>query len=138
METFTLDNDIKVFYITATSFPDGIMDAHQKLHVLVPFSTQRKYFGISRPENGHDIIYRAATEETYPGEAETYHCETLILKKGSYISTTLHDYMKDLSIIGRTFDELLTHPDIDPNGYCVEWYLNQQDVKCMIRLNQSI
>jgi hypothetical protein len=32
------DNDIKVFYVTATSFPNGILAPHQKLHALIPFS----------------------------------------------------------------------------------------------------
>jgi hypothetical protein len=29
---------------------------------------------------------------------------------------------------------LLTQPNIDPNGYCLEWYLNGKDVRCMVRL----
>ena len=133
METITLDDDIKVFYITAKSFPDGIKDAHKKLHELVPFSSNRKYFGISRPENGA-IIYKAAAEEINSGEGEKLHCDTLLLKKGKYICLTIIDYMKDLKSIGRSFEELLSYPDLDPEGYCVEWYLNNTEVKCMIRL----
>jgi len=94
METITFNNDIKVLYITATSFPDGVMAAHEKLHSLIPFSTQRKYFGVSRPENGV-IVYKAAAEELNEGEAEKLNCDTLVLKKGRYISLTIHDYMKD-------------------------------------------
>ena len=133
METITLDNDIKVFYETAKSFPDGIMDAHKKLHELVPFSTERKYFGVSRPENGV-IVYRAAAEEISPGEAEKLNCDTLVLKKGKYICHTISDFMKDIPGIGNAFRELLSSPDLDPEGYCVEWYFNDKDVKCMVRL----
>ena len=135
METTMVDKDIKVFYITATSFPQGILGAHEKLHSLIPFSTERKYFGVSRPENGA-IVYRAAAEEINEGEAERLQCETLVLKKGSYISLILNDYMKDLPAIERTFKQLLSHPGIDPQGYCVEWYLNNKDVKCMVRLKE--
>jgi len=113
------------------------MGAHEKLHSLVPFpsSTPRKYFGISRPE--HDaIVYRAAAEEITPGEAEKLNCQTLILKKGKYISLTVNGYMKDIPSIDRAFKELLSYPGLDPNGYCVEWYFNDEDVKCMIRLEQ--
>ncbi|MDB4925315.1 transcriptional regulator [Mucilaginibacter sp.] len=134
METTTLDKDIKVCYITAASFPDGILAAHQKLHSLIPFSTNRKYFGVSRPENG-PIVYRAAAEELEPGEAEKLNLDTLILKKGNYISLTVHDYMRDIPAIDRTFKQLLSQPNLDPQGYCVEWYLSDKDVKCMIRLN---
>lgn len=130
-----VDKDIKVFYITATSFPQGILGAHEKLHSLIPFSTERKYFGVSRPENGA-IVYRAAAEEINEGEAERLQCKTLVLKKGSYISLILNDYMKDLPAIERTFKQLLSHPGIDPQGYCVEWYLNNKDVKCMVRLKE--
>jgi hypothetical protein len=80
METIALDNDIQVFYITAKSFPDGALEAHQNLHALIPFTTERKYFGISRPENGV-ISYKAAAEEMEPGEAKKLSLNTLILKK---------------------------------------------------------
>ncbi|HZE85516.1 MAG TPA: hypothetical protein VE035_14470 [Puia sp.] len=133
MEITTQDKDIRVFYITARSFPEGVMEAHQKLHSLVPFSTQRKYFGISRPENGV-IVYKAGAEELTPGEGEKLNCETLVLKKGKYIGKTIHDYMKDIPAIGKTFQEIIASPDIDPEGYCVEWYISDKDVQCMVRL----
>ncbi len=134
METLTLDNNIKVFYVAATSFPDGVMEAHKKIHALVPFSTDRKYFGLSRPENGV-IGYKAAAEEMTEGEAEKLHCDTLGIKKGKYICITIKDFMKDIPAIGAAFKILLAEPGIDPQGYCVEWYLNDKDVKCMVRLS---
>jgi len=137
METFTFENDIRVFYVTATSFPDGIKASHEKLHALVPFSASRRYFGISRPENGI-IVYKAAAEEMETGEAGKLNCETMLLKKGQYICLSIHDYMKDLKSIERAFKELLEHPGIDPQGYCVEWYQSDKDVKCMIRLDETI
>lgn len=133
METITFDNDITVFYIPATSFPNGVMEAHKKLHALVPVSPDRKYFGLSRPENGV-IMYKAAAEEKKPREAETFNLNTLVLKKGKYISITIKDFMKDKPAIGKSFQELLAHPGIDPQGYCVEWYFNDTDIKCMVRL----
>jgi hypothetical protein len=135
METTTLDDDIKVFYVTAKSFPGGIMEAHQKLHSLTPFSNGRRFFGLSRPENGI-IVYKAAAEEMGGGEAEKLNCDTLIIKKGKYICLTINDFMKDIQSIGKAFKELLANPGLDPDGYCVEWYLNDKDVKCMIRLNE--
>ncbi|WP_028980471.1 hypothetical protein [Sporocytophaga myxococcoides] len=134
MEKTKFDKDIKVFYVNAKSFPEGIQEAHQKLYSLIPFSKDRKYFGVSRPEHGGGIVYRAAAEELEPGEAEKLHLETLILKKGEYVSITIKDYAKDIMSIDRAFKELLALPDLDPQGYCVEWYYNEKDVNCMIRL----
>jgi hypothetical protein len=133
METITTGNDIKVFYITAKSFPDGIMEALEKIHSLVPFSSHRKCLGVSRPENGI-IVYKAATEEKNPCEAEKLNLDTLVLKKGRYISLTINDSKKDIQSIGKAFKKLLSYPGTDPQGYCVEWYLNRKDVRCMVRL----
>ena len=134
MEKLELEKDIKVFYVTARSFPEGIKEATDKLHSLFSFSEQRKIFGLSRPEKGREIVYRAAAEELEVGEAERLHCETLIIKKGRYYSITVHDFRKDLMSIDRAFKELLKLPDLDPQGYCVEWYsTTDESVRCMIR-----
>ena len=133
METRTINQDIKVMYTAATSFPDGVLAAHQQLHALIPYSDDRKYFGLSRPENGQ-IIYKAAAEELKTGEAEKLSLETLILKKGKYISLTIQDFMKDIPAIQKAFNQLLEYPGIDPQGYCVEQYIDQKDLICMIRL----
>jgi hypothetical protein len=136
METIHIRDDIKVFYITAKSFPDGIMDAFNELHARVPASQNRIYYGLSRPEKDH-IIYKAAVEELYDGEAEKLGFEKIVIKKGLYAYSTIKDFMKNTPEIGKAFQELLTNPDLDPDGYCVEWYLNDQDVMCMVRLNEN-
>ncbi len=135
MQTIILPTDITVFYITAVSFPQGIAAAHDALHKLIPFTTQRKFFGISRPENGK-IVYRAATEEIETGEAERLHCPTLVIKKGKYLCLTIEDYTIDMQSIDKAFKEILSQPGLDPQGYCVEWYLTQKKVNCMVRLEQ--
>lgn len=135
METLMLDNDIRVLCVTAAAYPQGIADAHQRLHATVPYSSGRKYFGLSRPESGEGIVYHAAAEELMPGEAEKYKCHTRVIKKGKYITLALRDYMKDLHGIESAFRELLSTPGLDPEGYCVEWYISNKELKCMIRLN---
>ena len=136
MEKYTLDNDISLLCVRAASFPDGIMAAHQQLHSLIPFSTQRKYFGISFPDATGTIIYKAAAEELINDEAAEKGLETFILKKGEYNSIVISNYMDDLPAIGNAFKELLAIPGIDPEGACVEWYLSKTDVQCMVRLKQ--
>lgn len=135
MDKVNLVNDIKIFYVTAASFPDGIMDAQKQLFELVPFAPDRKYIGVSRPENDNGIVYRAGVEEKIQGEAEALKCDTLTIFKGQYISLTVANYQDDVQAIISAFEQLLMHPNIDPQGYCVEWYMNDQTtVNCMIRL----
>jgi hypothetical protein len=137
MESIFLAQDIKVFYVTATSFPDGIQGTYQKLQSLIGSPAGRRFFGISYPEAPSKIIYKAAVEESYPGEGEELGCETFVIKKGQYSSIFITDFMKDIPKIGRSFQELLADQRIDPNGCCVEEYVNDQDVRCMVRLKDD-
>ena len=134
IETIIIDKDIKVFYIAAASFPDGVMAAFDKLYKIAPPSEHRIYYGISRPENGGGIQYKAAAEEMYEGEAAQNGCDKLVLRKGKYLCTTIKDFMKDLPAVGQAFQTLIAQPGIDPTGYCIEEYFNDTDVRCMVRL----
>jgi hypothetical protein len=136
MEIITLEDDITVMYVQARSFPEGIMDAHQELNGKMPLSKNRKHFGISRPESGV-IRYKAGEEQLQRGEAARVGLKTMTLKKGKYITTTVVNYSRDPSGIRHAFDILLTDPRIDPEGYCVEWYFNDSDVRCMVRLAEK-
>jgi hypothetical protein len=136
MEITTINNDIKVFYLIAKSFPESVPKTYEMLHSLVSDSNDRKYFGISHPDEKGNIVYKAGTEELETGEAEKYNCETFTIKKGKYISIYIKDHMKDPSSIVEAFKKLLSNPDIDPKGYCLEWYINYNDpdVNCMVGL----
>ncbi len=134
MEKYINEKDIKVIYVQAASFPMGVGDAFQKLHSLAPDAATRTHYGISHMNERGEIVYKAAVEESFPGEAEQLGCETLIIRKGTYASEMLVDWKKDESIIGRTFRELLQHPDLDKKGYCLEIYTSGKDVLCLVPL----
>ena len=134
MEKYQVEKDIKVFYVKADSFPNGVRPAWEKLHSFFAEPMKRKYYGISFPDKTGAIIYWAATEEAVEGEAAKYGCETFLIKKGTYISLLIRDFMKDIPSIGRAFQELTRQPGIDPEGVCVEIYETMNDVRCMVRL----
>jgi hypothetical protein len=135
MEKFTLDDDIKVFCETAKSFPEGILEAHKELESIITCSKQRRYFGISSRNAKGVIIYDAAAEEIYQGEAEELGCEMFVIESGSYISLLLEDYISDVKSIAKAFQQLTAYPGVDPQSYCIEWYLNEKDVRCMVKLD---
>lgn len=133
MEHIKIDKDIKVFYIQAKSFPDGVMEAHQKMHSLNDFSSKRKSFGISRPENG-EIVYKVASEELESGDLSKHNLEEFIIKRGQYVGITIKNFRNDISSIKKAFDKITANSDIDPNGYFIEWYQGMDDVICMVKL----
>ena len=135
MKQIELKKDIKVVCITAKSFPEGVLEAHQTLHSIIPFSKKRQYFGISYPNIEGVITYKSAAEILNNEEVEKYNLEVFSIKKGNYISAILKDYQKDISLIYKTFKQLLSDPRIDPKGYCLEVYLNEKDMQCMVKIN---
>jgi len=134
MEKYILEKDINTFFVAASSFPSGIKAAHEKLHALLGDTTGRRFFGISSGSANGSISYKAAVEAIHPGEAATLHCETFIIRKGTYISETIKDWKKDESIVAKTFQQLLSYPGLDQNGYCLEMYPNNEDMICLVTL----
>lgn len=133
MEKFDLNADVETFYIEASTFPEGVLAAHQKLHSLVPYANERRYFGLSWMENGK-IVYKAAAEELVPGELSKHDLETLTIPAGEYESILVNNFMNDIQGIAAAFDQLIQLPNIDPMGYCIEWYISDTDVRCMVRV----
>lgn len=135
MKTITLVNDVEIFYVTASSFPEGIPAAFDELEKRVSSLSGRKRYGISRPENVGAIVYKAAVAAEYAGEGKKYGCETMRILHGEYISIDVNDYPNHIMDIGCAFRDLLADPRIDPNGYCVEEYFNETDMRCIVRLD---
>jgi hypothetical protein len=134
METLNLEKDIIVHYVESSSFPDGVLEAHQKLHGLVEYNVHRKYFGISWMGANDSIIYKAAAEELVSGEFSKHLLPTFTVKQGSYIFIDVKDFMQNIEGIGDAFQTLLQEKNIDPQGACVEWYLEDESTcRCMIR-----
>ena len=42
--------------------------------------------------------------------------------------------MSDTQGVGHAFEKMLALEEIDPNGYCLEWYISKQEVRCMVPL----
>ena len=47
---------------------------------MLPSDNGRNFFGISSPNMKGDLIYKAAVEESFRGEAEKLGCETFMIK----------------------------------------------------------
>ena len=136
-EEYYVNEDITVLCKTATSFPDGIQKAHKDLHSLLSSSDQRTFYGISHAESNGNIIYKAAAEQVNEGEAEKLDLETFTIRRGKYISEVLRDWRKDEMSVARTFNTLISDPRIDKKGYCLEIYFNENDMRCLVPLDQS-
>jgi uncharacterized protein YndB with AHSA1/START domain len=127
-EVFHLEEPIEIFCVTADTFPQDVPHAHELLHKLAPPAAKRKYFGISW--GGPTITYKAGATEVQKGELKNKELEEFIIKKGDYLSIVLTDFNTIKDVIA----ELIKDPRIDPKGYCVEMYLDEKTVRCMVTM----
>ncbi|NML38074.1 transcriptional regulator [Chitinophaga sp. G-6-1-13] len=134
MENFTIEQDIPVWYVAAASFPEGVPAAWAELHGLLPGSTGRQFYGISHPDQTGKITYKAGVAATSPEEAWQYGTPEVTVRKGVYASEMLQLGSDAGRQIGEAFLRLLKHPALDPQGYCLEMYLDGGMVRCMVPL----
>jgi len=137
MEQYQLFSDRHLFCIRAASFPDGVLAAHQQLHALVPYTNERDYFGISYPLESGEILYKAGMSERFQGELSSFDLEGFEMKKGNYLYIDIGDFMKNISTIGEAFTKLISDNRIDPQGACIEWYMDNDVCRCMVRLKDE-
>jgi len=135
-EKQTIPNDKHVFYVQASSFPEGVKAAYDKLGEITGNDTFGEVFGISYMGSDGKIIYKAAAPETFEGEAAKKGCPTFTIRKGTYLCHTIKDWEQHMDQFQVVFDALLKHPQLDPNGYCLEWYKGVDEVICMVRLSE--
>ncbi len=134
MKKYELIKDIEVMYVPAQSFPEGILAAFEKLETKLASTGDRTFFGLSWPNKNGNIMYKAATDEKYSGEGKKYEPAHFTIRKGTYLSDLIIDYKKVLQQIGVVFQQLLDHPELDTNSYCLEWYKGD-DVLCLVKLD---
>jgi hypothetical protein len=56
----------------------------------------------------------------------------------NYDEMEILNFREHVADIGKTFQELIQHSNIDKNGCCVEVYYNESDVRCMVRIENPV
>ena len=136
MEAYILSENIEVVFLKAQIFPNDVPATYEKLKALLPEHTNRRYFGISQPNQSGEIQYKAAAEILHDEEINSSELQHFCIEKGTFMSKYIVNHFQDSNSIGACFQTLLKHPNIDQNGYCLELYKNYDDldVHCLVRL----
>lgn len=132
-----MKDDIEVICEKASSFPQGVMEAHEKLAAKVSSSPQRQHYGISHPA-GNGIVYKAAASALYPGEATKLRSEPFVIRHGLFVSEFVPAWQEKMNQIQQVFEKLLADPRIDAKGYCLEEYVGDSDMWCMVPLDATL
>lgn len=139
MEITNIESAIQVMFVTASSFPNEVPAAYTQLEQTLVNKTERRYFGYSQPNKEGVIIYKACAEILEANEPEAYNLPTMTIKAGNYVSIFIKNHQEDGNNIPNAFEKLLKHPQLDPNGFCLEMYKNftDPDVTCLVPILAS-
>jgi predicted transcriptional regulator YdeE len=138
METFTIKKNIETFGFQVKTFPDGIGEAFDSLIKMVPEGLNRSYYGISYMTPDNSVVYIAAVEEKNKGEAERNKCERYMIEQGKYLAVTVKDWRQKTDTIKDVFHGMMEEENIDHSKPCVEWYKNDDEMLCMVKLNSEM
>lgn len=133
MEIHTVTNDIIVLCKNIASFPIGIKEGFDEM--IEHFGMEgREYYGISRMDADYNIIYKVAVKQETSGEGDQFNYTPFTIKKGQYLSETLFNWMSNTNMIKESFDKLMEDPRFDNTYDCIEWYVSDDEVKCLVRI----
>ena len=136
IEEYHLEKNIDVVFLKASIFPDDVPATYEQLKALLKEQPNRRYFGISHPDQTGKIQYKAAAEILPDDVFEESDLGLFCIEKGRFIGQYIVNHFQDSNSIGACFQTLLKHPKLDSNGYCLELYKNYDDldVHCLVRL----
>jgi hypothetical protein len=66
-------------------------------------------------------------------EASQYNLDRYTIERGHYITFTLNDWRKKTDTIKDIFNVLLQNKAADHSKPCIEWYMNDQVMLCMVK-----
>ncbi len=137
MNNYRLAKDITLYTVAASKFPEGVELAFEALYKNAKTEDVVAYYGISHANASGEIMYRAAME-LKESTIDIPELETYILQAGEYRGREIFNFRDCRGDIGNTFRELIQLPELDKNGCCVGMYHNNNDVRCMVRIEDSV
>ena len=137
MEKYRVQKDLQVFGLQVMSFPYGIGEAFGNLMEMIPNGKERAYYGISYFDNAGNIVYHAAAEEKYSGEAEKYNCKSYTIEKGEYLAIKLAGWRSKTDKMKELFHELMIDERTNKSKPCIEWYYNDDEMMCMMLMKDK-
>ena len=133
MEKYKITEDIKTFGVRVKTFPTGIGEAFDKLSKELEKGMSRPWYGISWMDDKGNVIYYANSAELFPGEADKYTYETLVIEKGDYYSDGVKNWRSNLECIKDVFHDMMESGKTDSRKPCIEWYKSDDEMLCLIK-----
>lgn len=125
--------ELKLMYVEAESFPDGIKDSWDKLGKLLGTMEGREFYGISKCL-GTTIMYRACVIPIDDDEPKRLGLESMIIPSSNYATKKLMNWSSQIPMFGTIFNELYSKHSANNDLYAIEYYKSPDEVILMVPL----
>ncbi|QMU29023.1 DinB family protein [Adhaeribacter radiodurans] len=136
MEKYHLAQDVDVFGFAVETFPEGIGEAFDALQEKLPAGDNRSFYGISECTPA-GIVYLATVCQKTKDEPQKYGYTPYVVEKGDYLAVTVCDWLTKTSSIKDIFTKMFTDARSDRSKPCVEIYLNDDEMLCLVKEKSS-
>ena len=124
-------DELKLMYVKAELFPEGIKAAWDKLYSSVNSFKGRKCYGTSQCI-GTNIEYRACVVQLDGDEPGKLGLESFTIPASNYAAKKLMDWQSQLPRIPEIFDELSSKHEIRKDVPFLEYYKSDTELILMV------
>jgi len=126
-----ITDDIKVIYVKAETFPEGITAAFDKLETITGLKNRHVY-GITEC-TGEKLAYMACVKEEFDGEAVQLGLPVYEIPKGKYFYYTLKNWRENIDQIPQLFAQFDKMSGIKKQTICLEDYIGDDEMLVMVQ-----
>ncbi|QNF33979.1 DinB family protein [Adhaeribacter swui] len=132
MEIYKLDQNLTLYGFPVETFPNHIEAAFDKLISMLPVDPSRPYYGISQCTPA-GMVYVAAAPLQPQDNPEPYGLNKYLMEQGDYLAIRVSEWRTKTHTIKSIFENLVADPRCDTNKPCVEIYLNDDEMLCLVK-----
>lgn len=129
-DTIVVIEQIAVMYIAGKQgepIADQAPVAFEQLEAKLDSLKGKKFYGVIL-----DDEYRACVAIDQNSKTSTLPFPIWSIPGGKYVRRKIPNWEENLTMIGKTFDELCQRPDFDPSRPLIEYYRSQKELLLMV------
>lgn len=124
-------DELKLIYLKAESFPEGITAVWDKLDKTLPSLKGRKFYGAAKMIGGK-MEYRACVVPLDENEHKALGMDAFTIPPGTYAAKKLPDWQSHIPEIRNIFAELNSKFEANTELYNLEFYKSSSELIVML------
>ena len=126
---------MSVWAVRSLAFPSGIPAAWSRLESIYPPRPGRRFYGLTRVENGREVYYAAVEQQTVAGGSPG-RLLSLEVDGGRYARVKLFDWPEHTERIAGIFAELESAYPVRPGGFFIEFYRSRRELQLLVPIGE--